>query len=369
MGRDIVTIKIVIIFGLAMFFDYFTLAYRSIFNAYEKMEYEAIVRMIVKFIIFSIGGLLLYFGYGLVAFALVLLLAEFIYFNILRYIYIKKVEIPKFKFDFKFWKYLFKKSLPFWFTFIFVKIYFQISNIMLPLMKNYEVTGWYNAALKLVDGLYFIPFVVTMAVFPAMSRLFIKNKNYLKLLYEKAFKYLFIIAFPIGIGTLLLANRLILFIYKKEFAQSSIALQILIWAEVFIFLNLFVGHLLGSINKQKLFAYSTGVCVVLNIILNLILIPKFSYIGASVALVITEVVNFALLYYFSFKNKFKLPLFKLTYKPIIAGLVMGAFIIYFKFLHIVVLVPLSAVLYLVVLVIIKDIGKEEIDLIKNIRMR
>ena len=91
-----------IILGLAIFFDYFTLAYRSIFAAYERMEYEAIARVIMKFIVFSIGGLLLYFGYGLVAFALALLLAEFVYFNILRYIYEKKISTPKFKFDFKF---------------------------------------------------------------------------------------------------------------------------------------------------------------------------------------------------------------------------------------------------------------------------
>jgi len=367
--ENILAIKVVIIVGLATFFEYYALAYRSIFGAYEKMEYEAIARIITKFVVFFVGGLLLYFGYGMVAFAFALLLSYIIYFCILKIVYLKKIGKISLKFDYKFWKYLLKKSLPFWFTAVFINMYFKVSNIMLPLMQNYEVTGWYNAALKLVDGLYFIPFIVSMATFPAMSRLFLKNRNYLKLLYERTFKYIFIIAFPIGVGTLLLANRMILFIYKEEFAQSSIALQILIWAEVFIFVNYIIGNFLNSINKQKLFAYSTGICLVLCIILNLILIPKFSYIGASVSMVIVEFVNFIILYYFSARNNFKLHLFRLTYKPITAGLIMGIFIIYLNFLHILLLIPLSAAIYFIILFLFKDIGKEEINLIKEIRLK
>jgi O-antigen/teichoic acid export membrane protein len=342
--------------------------YKVLPQAYEIMQYEAIIRVIEKIILFVLIIGILTLGLGLTSIIIVYLFAFCVSF--LLFFLVVSLKIGKFlpKFDFKFWKIILKNSWPFWLTGLFMTIYFRIDTVMLSLMKTYDVVGWYNAALKLIEGLHFIPTLFIIVVFPAMSRFYIENRRYLQLLYEKTFKYLVILGLPIGVGTTLLADRLIFFIYKNEFINATIALQILIWAEIFVFLNFIIGYLLNSINKQRLFTLTTGICAFVNIALNLLLISKYSYIGAAIATVITQVCVFIMLLYFTMKNKYKINLLKIIAKPVIAGLTMGLIIYYIRFLHILIIIPIAIISYFLILLISKDIGREEFDLVKGILM-
>ncbi len=359
-------IKIVWLASTAMFFNYFGWAFSALLQAYEKMEYDAVGKLAERVVAFSLGMLVLLKGYGLIALIFALILSQLTSFIIKYTITSRKIVKVSYEIDFKFWIKLLKKSLPFLLTTIFMMVYFGISTVMLTFMKDYAVTGWYNAAYKLVDGLKFLPYIIITAVFPTMSRLHVENKKWLLLLYRKSFYYLFSLAFPLGVGAMLLADRIILLVYKQEFINSVPVLQILIWAEVFVFINYLMGFLLNSINRAKLFTFSTGICVLISVILNFILISFYSYKGAAFATVATEAINFGLLFYFTAKNGYGLPLAGLVYKPVIAGLVMGAFIIYMGGLNIFLLVLIAAAIYFAALSFMRGIEKEEIGLLKGI---
>jgi len=235
---------------------------------------------------------------------------------------------------------------------------------MLSLIKSYSDVGLYNASYRIIEGLSVIPMIIIIAAFPAMSRFYVENRAYLKLLYKRIFKYLFMIALPIAVGSTLLANKLIYLIYKEAFLNSSVVLKVLIWAEIFIFLSYLMGNLLNSINKQKLFMYSTGICVILNVLLNLILIPTFSYLGASIATVATQLTNFIILYHLTSKEGYSINIIKTITKPIMAVLSMAVFISFFGWMHVLVVIPLAALIYFLTLILLREIGKEEFDLIK-----
>ncbi len=348
------------------FFGIFNTLVRTIFNAYEKNQFVFYGTIIEKILALPLSFYVLSQSYGLYGLLIALILARFVA-SVFYYIVAQKKFVRlSFSIDLKFWGVLLKNSLPFWFTMIFRRIYYSTDTIMLTAMKNYAVTGWYNAASTLIGALTFIPTVIIKSTFPAMSRLHHTNsKDLLKLLYKKSFYYLFSIALPISIGISLLAQRLILFIYKEQFIQSGIVLMILSWALIFIFATNIIGYLLNSINKQHLFTISAGVCAVSNVVINLILIPKFSYIGASIATVITQVISFSMLYYFAARNGYPINLVKVSYKPIIAGIVMGALILYTSFLPVIYIIPIAAISYFIALYLIGGIGKEEINLIKS----
>ena len=252
-----------------------------------------------------------------------------------------------------------KESFPFWFTTIFMSIYFKIDTVMLTFMKDYAATGWYNASYKIIDTLSFLPFVVITAIFPAMSKFHKNNKMLLKILYEKSFYYLTLLALPLGLGATLLADRIILFVYKQSFINSVIVLQILVWALVLIFMNYIMGYLLNSVEKQKLFTLATGLCAVLNVVLNFILIPLYSFIGASIATVITELFNFSMLYYFTSKNGYKINILKMLLKPATVTALMGIFVVYFMRLHLLLLIPLSILFYFSILFLIGGIKEDD----------
>ena len=345
------------------------LTIRVMFNAHEKMHYTLFVTVIERTIALLAGLVALYRGYGLMGLITALIISKLITLLSSYIISRKKFIKIKLSFDFEFWKYAVKRALPFWFTLLFFRIYTKTDTIMLSAMKGFAETGWYNAASKLIEALSFFPDVIINAVFPSMSRFHETSKDLLQVLFRKTFYYMFVLSFPLTVGVTILANRFIIFIYKNEFVLSGSILQILIWAVLFMFVNQSMGYLLNAINKQKCFTISNGVCAFANIILNLALIPKYSYIGAAIATVSTQIISFSLLYYFTSANGYKINLIKTTYKPIIAGIIMGVSILYLNFLHILLIVPIAMILYFLALILIGGFGKEEFDLVRSLIKR
>ena len=360
-------VKLTVFFAsLAMAFNYLSYPFRFLFNAFERFEFQSIALITERAVALAIGLYLLFNGFGIIALAVSIAISNFVALIVNIMFAVKNFVKFQFSFDFKFWKYLFISSLPFGLVLVFRFINFRIDTIMLTFMQSYTITGIYNAAYKIIDALIVIPATIVVALFPAMSKLFRESRNALQAVFEKVFFYLFVLALPICVGITLLADRIILFVYKEQFLDSVIALQILVWTLIFLFLNYFMGYLLNSIDKQKSFTLVVFAAAIVNVSLNFILIPIYSYKGSSAATVITEFFSFALLFYFSRKNNYKVNLFTIAWKPIVAVAAMTIFLLMFRSLHILVLIPLCALIYFTVLFLVKAIGKEEMGLARNL---
>ena len=364
--NSIEMLTVLLIAIIADFCKHMILMFEGLFQAHEIMEYSAIIRVIERILTVALGITMLVMGANIIGLISVFAISNFVAFVIALIIVIKKVTKIRFELDLQLIKRLLKESIPFWLTAIFVTIYFQIDTVMLSIMKNYQAVGIYNAAYGMLNALHFIPAAIIAAVFPAMSKFYLENKNQLRNIFKKSFYYLFAIGLPIGIGTTFLARRIIIFIYKEEFAASTLAMKILIWASAIIFLSGLCGYLLNSIDKQKTFTFAAVVCAIFNVVLNLFLIPRYSYIGASIATVLTELVLFIILFYYVSKNGFGISLIDAFKKPIIAGLVMMLVLILVMKLHLIVIILICATAYAISLYFLKGFGKEEIDLVKGL---
>ena len=360
------TITVVYIFGLYVIFTSFANIFKSTFCAFEKMEYQAIIEIIERIIIVSLGMFVLFSGYGLIEIASVFLLGGI--FDVISSFLIcsKKFVKPKFEIDLNFWRRSIKEAYPFLLALTFVMIFFRIDTIMLSVMKGDAVVGWYSAAYTLVIGLGIISGPLLSAIFPVMSRFFNSSKEALQTVYERVFRYLFMIGLPIAVGTTLLADKIIPLVYGEQYINSIIALQILVWAQLFVFLNNTTGNVLNSINEQKMNMKIAAIGAVTNVILNLILIPDFSYIGAGISTVITEGLVLILCYRFLSNRLCSLPLLRIGIKPLLAALLFGCFIFYFKWINLFLLVLLSIILYLSMLYVTKAFTKEDVNLFRQL---
>jgi O-antigen/teichoic acid export membrane protein len=126
---------------------------------------------------------------------------------------------------------------------------------------------------------------------------------------------------------------------------------------------------LSSINRQGIVAKITGIGAIFNITLNLILIPKFSYIGASIATVVTEVFVFLLLFNDISNNFYKLKFLRIMARPVFSVLCMCAVILFFKQINLILLILFSSVMYLCVLYLIGGLSQEDISLLKEIKLK
>ncbi len=360
------TTTAVLIFGIHTVLTSFASIFRVTFRAFERMEFEAIVLIIYRLICVSLGLAALYLGYGLIelAFAFLIggifdLLASFLICN-------KKLVKLKFAIDLNLWKKATKDALPIGFISIATIIYVRIDTVMLSYMKGDEVVGWYNAAYNLVLSLQPIAFHFGTAVLPVMSRLFISSKSSLQLAYDRLFYYMFILGLPLAMGIMLLSDHFILLFYGSEFTHSIGALKILAWDVLLYFLNITLARVLTSINRQNQMAASAGACAILNVILNLILIPHFSYVGAGIATIITETVLFGLYFYLTSIYFYRLPLYKLIIRPIIACIAMSTFIYFFSEHNLAIVVTFAVLIYFSVFLLIKGFTKEDRELISQV---
>ena len=240
---------------------------------------------------------------------------------------------------------LIKKSYPFLLIASFAFIYVQMDTIMLSLINGDIVTGWYNAAYKLINLLNMIPIVLLMFGFPLLSKLFLKNKEKAKELLERILQYSMIIILPIVIGVFFLGYRILEFVYGFGSIESFIAFKILIIAEIFVFLTTILGQFIASADKQLVFAKIAGIGALINIILNFALIPKYSLYGAGFATLISYFIMFILMFIYIKKKLLKFSLFKYLIMPLVATILMYFVLINILYLPFLWIVLICAVVY------------------------
>ena len=143
------------------------------------------------------------------------------------------------------------------------------------------------------------------------------------------------------------------------------ALKILIWSIPLIFVIYLQQTLLISTHEEYLTIKITLIALIINIILNLKFIPYYSYIGASIVTVITELFLFiAFLYYLS-KLVYRIEISRIIFKPVIASIFMGLFIYYVK-IDLIITILCATIIYFAVMFIIKGFSKEDSDIFKQI---
>ncbi|MBD3164442.1 oligosaccharide flippase family protein [Candidatus Woesearchaeota archaeon] len=365
------TKKIILVILLVAIHESFTVMNSLIgivYKAFEKGEYNSYSTMIDRILALVFAYLVLTKGYGIYVLMGALILSKIFAFVFNYFTCTKKFAKIQLSADFGHWKKLVRNSLPFWFTLIFRKIYYETDKVMLAAFRGFAVTGWYSAAATLIGALTVIPSIITYGSFPAMARFHHQgSKKLLKILYKKVFYYLLVIGIPVVIGISLLSGRIIIFIYSNEFIRSGFILKILSWGLLLIFLNHIMGNLLNAINKQSLFTLSTGISAFMNILLNAVLIPFYSYIGAAFATIATQAVNFFVLYYFTSKEGYPLNMLSLTYKPLIAAIIMALAVYIIRAFHILYIIPIAALVYFCMLIILGGLEKEEINLIRSFK--
>jgi O-antigen/teichoic acid export membrane protein len=355
----------VYIAAFTVFFISFSDFYSTIFLANLRSEYNTIAKLTFKILSASLIFWIIFSNGTLMQVIIALVISEMVR-TVINFSFSRKFVKPLFSLDLGQWKYLFNESLPLALFSITYIIYWRIDVVMLSMMQGDAPVGIYAAAYKLSEPLNLIPGALATSLFPIMSAFFKTSKARLINTFTLGEKYVLILTLPIATGITLLADKFILLIYGYEFANSTMALQILIWSLVFSSGSYILIDLLVSIEKQKLNTFSLAVSTVINIALNSLLIPILSYNGASIATVISSAVVFILSFYFVSKHLQVLPLHKLLVKPAISGLVMGIFIYYFIESSIFLLVPLAGIVYLGTLLSLKTFSDEEWTIFKSI---
>ena len=342
----------------------------AVYQAHENLKPTSISLIIysVSLLIFTV--IISFLDWGLVCVAFSYFFAYLLCLSYALYHFINIFGIPRFELDLIFWKKTLLSSVPFALTTFFFTIYFSIDIVMISWLSGDYSTGIYNSAYKLISVFTAFYVVYQSVIFPLMSKLYSEDTNLLKVSFEASFKYSFLILLPICIGVYLYAPYIVTLIYSSQYALASAPMQILIWTVLFLFMNYVTTSLLNSIGKEVSVTKIYIVAAFFNIILNYILIPKYSYIGASISTVLSEILILALMLFSISNTEYTVNrslLIKLI-KLMISGLIL------FVILDIInvslwLAIPIGFVVYMVSLFITKSIDDTDRYIVKELLNR
>ena len=352
--------------GIYIVLTTFTRIFMAVVRAHQKMEYEAAINVTSVAILFILCIFVITFDYGLIGLLLAYLTSSIFKLTSFFGIVTWKFTKPGFSIDREFIRVFIKKSLPFAVTAIFLPFFYRIDIVMLSHLKGHVEAGIYTAGYRFVEALASFAIIYAVTIFPVLAHSFKHERSRMNLIYESSLKYIFILTLPTAVGTVITADKIIMLILGDEYLESAIALKILIWLLIFAFLNGVFGAYLASIHRQEIAAITLGFALLANITLNLLLIPRFSYVGAAISTLATQaVVSVIMGSYISVYSR-KLPEFRYLLKPAVGSMVMGITGIYFIELNLIYLIVLCTVVYLLAIYILKCVSKEDINIIRGI---
>ena len=266
-----------------------TVAARAVFHAHQRMEYDAIGLLAERVVTIACAVVAVKLGFGLLGVLVAVLLGN-VTDALLSWIFVRRRFIPvvSIKDHMQVWTYL-RMGFPLFLAAFFSTLYLRANVLMVDRILGSHAAGWFNAALQINFLAIYVPQMLSLALFPVISRLAHHDTHALEITSRKgawamAFSGTLIAAF-----IFLVADWLIHLVYSAQFVPSIGVLRILAVGLPFTFTSSILALVLVATNRQATVGRATIIVTAINIGLNLIFIPIFGLNGSAYVAVITEV--------------------------------------------------------------------------------
>lgn len=343
---------------------------RAIFRAFEATEWAMIGSTIGGVVLLGFGLLALKSGGDIIDVCWIYSLAHLLIaiFSIVLVI-VKFTGGIELTIDISKWRWLLINTIFFAVNGILLPIYNRIDIVMLTFIKGNEFAGWYNAAYQLIIPVVIIATGYSRALFPFVVKAFNYDKNQYDILLNKSLKYCITILLPIGVGVTLLAKLIIDLVFDSQYTESISALQILIWTGIILFLDTFLINIMEATGKQRNATILLGLSTVIAILLNLSLIPRYGLIGAAIATLITQVIQFTVSCLFIGGKSGFISFLKFFPRPLFASAIMGCCMYYLShwdFYNLPVAIVIGIVIYILTLLVVGGISPEDRAILRKL---
>jgi len=312
--------SLVILISTSLLFNAFA-AIDFWFQSKVENKYTAIARTIAVVIGSVIYFILIAANAAVAAFAVAFVLLQgFKAIALIIAYYAHGNRITSWRYDNKLARSLLSKSWPLIIASAGSLIYLKVDQIMLGNMAGAAEVGTYSAAVKLSEVWYVLPTLVAISIFPAIVRSKALTSQQYQGRLQKAYTTLAWSGITVAIIMFLMSNFLIDFLYGEAYQDASTILMVHIWACPFMFM----GPILSKwLIVEDLLIFSLirhGLGAIINILLNILLIPVFGGVGAAIATVISYSVA---VYFFCFINSKTRIAGKMMTKAFLAPCILG----------------------------------------------
>lgn len=289
---------------LAVLPQAFSFTFDSILASRQQFKYSAMGLLVLSFATTVSGVFLVGFGFGPIGAVVSLILGQIIYAAFLVMVGRKNLMLSLRVKD-SYIKDILKGSIPFGILAIHGMLYFKIDTLLLSYIRGSVETGLYGAVYRFLESIIFIPSAFSAASFPVLANLHHTSPHELKRVYFKSLKALGGLSIVILLGFVLVLP-VIIRMFLQEFIPAIPVLYILSLTIPFMFLHAAGVQVIMSTDKYIKAVFTLSLVTLgFNVLLNLLLLPKYGYIAAAWVTVLSEALSFIIFFIFIQKRIFK----------------------------------------------------------------
>ncbi|MCO4481292.1 Membrane protein [Streptococcus infantarius subsp. infantarius] len=250
-----------------------------------------------------------------------------------------------------------------------ISLYVTLDRTMLGALSSTNDVGIYDQALKIINILLTLVTSLGSVMLPRVSSL-LSNGDHkaVNKMHELSFLIYNLVIFPIIAGLLIVNKDFVSFFLGKDFQEAYLAIAIMVFRMFFIgWTNIMGIQILIPHNKHREFMLSTTIPAVVSVGLNLLLIPPFGFVGASIVSVLTEALVWFIQLYFCLPYLKEVPILESLAKIVCAstmmyGLLLSAkpFLHFLPTLNVLVYAVLGGLIYLLAILVLKVVDVKEL---------
>jgi len=329
------------------------------FKVHLKMHYPMTLTILDSLLFLILVAIMPFVKGGLYYFVLSYVFSTLPGF-IIQFIFLEK------KFNFKpqiiFYKavWLIKESYPLAGFVLLAIVYQQFDVVLLTFYKDEYSAGIYSVATRLTMPLNIIPGVVVTTVFPYLVKN-LHDRIKTDSINSLVFKVLFLISFLMAIIFSVRSETIVTLLFGTKFRSASLPSAMIFWSLVFMFFNYFTLDLLTAHSRQIINLVYSLLLVVSNTILNVLLIPEYSYAGVGFSKVIAGFLGFLYLFWALNRNGFALSFINLKFFTWAIFIATAIYLL--SMLPLIIYLMASLILILFSLKFFNYFENEELDLI------
>lgn len=275
----------------------FVLYFRANLGGMHMFRADSIISVIDRFVVIVICGLLLLDPVTRMAFRIEWLVyaqtaAYLISAGFAFSLVFSKSEVIRFRFDRRYYRSILRNSLPFALLFMLMAIYLRTDSLLLGklLPDGKHQAGIYAQSFRIIEILSNYGYLFTIILLPVFSRM-IKQQESVANLTRLSFTLLFVPAGTLAFGIISYRTEIIELLYQYNLHHSSTVLGILIFSFLGMCVTYIFGTLLTANGSLRQLNTMAALAVILNLTLNLLLIPRYGIIGAAIANALTQILT------------------------------------------------------------------------------
>ena len=336
----------------------------SLVRSMEKMEWEAALYLLTNLAIVVFGFIFLASSSTVISFTAAYTAGAGI--GMLATVYALRHHLRGVfsGFSRKLVPYILGSGWPFTLSAILGILMIDMDVLIIGWLRSAEEVGLYSAAQRIVQLLYILPSILATSLLPTFSRLAGRDEKKFKFGFEGALWAAYSLAIPISIGGVLLGGEMIELVFGPGFAGAALPFRILMLTLLISFPAVILTGVIFTHNKQRQLAVYAAIGGISNIVLDLLVIPRYGIGGAAVVTLFAQILSNLYLWRVV-RSIVKPDIVSRLKRVFVAAAVMGAAVFVFdRFdMNVILAVILGGAIYLGALLLLKEPVVQEIKLI------